>query len=47
MGTIPNEEMENQIAENIFDWWISGKPYAKWYADKFLQGKINFEFEEE
>ena len=36
---------ENQIAENIFDWWISGKPYAKWYADKFLQGKINFEEE--
>ena len=37
------EEEENEIIENIFDWWISGKSYEKWYADKFLQQKINFE----
>ena len=37
------EEQENQIAENIFDWWISGKSYKRWYADKFLQLKINFD----
>lgn len=47
MGTIPNEELENQIAENIFDWWISGKSYEEWYATKFLQGKIDFEYEDE
>ena len=37
-----NDELENEIAENIFDWWISGKSYKKWYADKFLQLKIDF-----
>ena len=36
------EERENEIAENIYDWWISGKSYKKWYADKFLQLKIEF-----
>lgn len=38
---------EDIIAENIFDWWISGKSYKKWYADKFLQLKINFDAENE
>ena len=37
---------EDIIAENIFDWWISGKSYKKWYADKFLQLKINFDAED-
>lgn len=37
------EDQENQIAENIFDWWISGKSYKRWYADKFLQLKIKFD----
>ena len=36
------EEQENEIAENIYDWWISGKSYKKWYAEKFLQMKIDF-----
>jgi phosphoadenosine phosphosulfate reductase len=40
------EPTEDEIAENIFDWWISGKSYEKWYADKFLQLKIHFDFEE-
>lgn len=31
------EEQENEIAENIYDWWISGKSYKQWYAEKFLQ----------
>lgn len=31
------EAQEDEIAENIFDWWISGKSYKKWYAEKFLQ----------
>lgn len=42
--TFPNADEERQICENIFDWWISGKSYERWYADKFLQGKL---FEEE
>ena len=33
---------EEQIAENIYDWWISGKAYSVWYAEKFLQRKIDF-----
>lgn len=36
------EEQENEIAENIFDWWVSGKSYEKWYADKF--GQLSLEF---
>lgn len=36
------EEQELEIAENIYDWWISGKSYKKWYAEKFLQGKLDF-----
>lgn len=36
---------EDIIAENIFDWWISGKSYKKWYAEKFLQIKIEFDAE--
>ena len=36
------EEQECEIAENIYDWWISGKGYKKWYAEKFLQQKIDF-----
>lgn len=44
-GNIGNET-ELEMAENIFDWWISGKAYSEWYADKFLQFKINFGNEE-
>lgn len=40
------EEQENEIAENIFDWWISGKPYKQWYAEKFCQLKLDFKDEE-
>lgn len=36
------EELENEIAENIYDWWISGKSYKRWYAEKFQQIKIDF-----
>ncbi len=41
------EEQENEIAENIYDWWTSGKPYKQWYAEKFLQQKIDFDFPED
>lgn len=41
---IPNtEELENQIAENIFDWWISGKAYEEWYEEKFHPALFNEE----
>lgn len=40
------EEQEQEIAENIYDWWISGKGYKKWYAEKFLQMKFDFDYEE-
>lgn len=39
------EEQENEIAENIYDWWISGKSYKQWYAEKFQQMKLDFEKE--
>jgi len=29
-------------AVDWFDWWISGKPYKQWYADKFIQGHLDF-----
>lgn len=37
---------EDAIAENIFDWWISGKSYERWYAEKFLQLRLDFGDEE-
>ena len=40
------EDREREIAENIFDWWISGKGYKRWYADKFLDGRIDFDEDE-
>lgn len=36
------EEQENEIAENIYDWWISGKSYKQWYVERFQQLKIDF-----
>lgn len=36
------EEQENEIAENIYDWWISGKSYKQWYSEKFQQMKLDF-----
>lgn len=40
-----SEETERQIAEKIFDWWISGKAYSQWYAETFLQQKIDFDYD--
>lgn len=37
------EEQQNEIAENIFDWWISGKSYKQWYAEKFIQTKLDLD----
>lgn len=40
---VNTEDIETQVCENIYDWWISGKSYKEWYADKFLQQEIEFE----
>ena len=45
-GVDVGQYTEDEIAEAIFDWWISGKPYKQWYAEKYLQQKINFEEDE-
>ena len=34
---------EDEIAENIFDYWISNESYNKRYSKKFLQQKIKWE----
>ena len=36
------DEQENEIAENIYDWWISGKGYKQWYNEKLRQQTLNF-----
>lgn len=33
-------------AETGFRWWTSGKPFREFYADEFLQGKLDFGKEE-
>lgn len=30
------------IAERIFDWWISGKSYERWFADTYQQQRLPF-----
>ena len=42
-GVDAGQWTEDEIAEAIFDWWISGKPYKQWYAEKYLQHKIDFD----
>lgn len=39
------EKQENEIAENIYDWWISGKGYKQWFAEKFQQTMLDFKNE--
>ena len=39
------EPTEDEIAEKIFLWWTSGKAYSKWYADEYLQMKLDFDEE--
>ena len=37
-----NRPTEDEIVEKIFQWWISGKSYNRWYAETYLQMKLNF-----
>lgn len=34
---------EDEICENIFNWWISGKSYDEWYVDNYLQFPLLFQ----
>lgn len=36
------EPTEDEIAEKIYSWWISGLSYSEWYAETYLQLKIDF-----
>lgn len=42
VSQLTDEQIEREVAEAIFDWWISKKSYRKWYADKYLQQELNF-----
>ena len=33
---------EDEIAECIFDWWVSGLPYRKWWNERFRQRRLEF-----
>lgn len=33
---------EDEIAEAIYDWWVSGKAYKVWYAENYLQQRLDF-----
>ena len=37
-----DEQKEREIAEAIFDWWISKKPIKQWFAEKYQQGTLDF-----
>lgn len=40
-----NKPSEDEIAEAIFDWWMSGKSYNKWYAEQYMQLALDFNYE--
>lgn len=37
------EEQENEIAEAIYDWWISGKSYKQWRAENRQWLRLDFQ----
>ena len=42
-GYTNNNEDKVNGCESFFRWWISGKSFDKFYADEFIQQKIDFE----
>lgn len=42
-----HEPTEDEIAEKIYSWWISGLSYSEWYAREYLQLKIPFTYDDE
>lgn len=44
---LPNRRSsEDEIAEDVFDWWLSNEPYKKWMAER-LSTKIDFNKKQE
>lgn len=41
-----DEAMEREIAEAIFDWWISKKSFKQWFAETYQQQKLDLDFDE-
>jgi hypothetical protein len=39
--TDETEQQKRDIAEGIFDWWISKLSYRAWYAQKYQQLKLD------
>lgn len=42
-----DEAKERQIAEYIFDWWVSKKSFKQWFAETFQQQTLDFDFDED
>lgn len=38
-----SDQQEQEMCEYIFDWWVSGENSERWFADNFLQQRINFD----
>ena len=36
-----DEQKEREIAEAIFDWWISKKSFNQWFAETYQQGTLD------
>lgn len=43
VNTEYNEQAEREIAEAIFDWWRSKKSFDEWFAETYLQQKLDFD----
>lgn len=37
-----DEQKERMIAEAIYDWWRSKKPFKQWFAETYQQGTLDF-----
>lgn len=37
-----DEQKERMVAEAIYDWWRSKKPFKKWFAETYQQGTLDF-----
>lgn len=40
LSGLSGDAKKQEMAEKIFDWWISGRPYEEWFADTYFQGKL-------
>ena len=37
-----DEQKERMIAEAIYDWWRSKRPFKQWFAETYQQGTLDF-----